>query len=158
MKHVDVFTDGACSGNPGPGGYGIIMKYKDTIKEFSGGAAQTTNNRMEMTAVIEALSKLKESCEVTVYSDSKYVIDAVTKGWAKSWQKKNWVKSDKKRRLIPSCGKSCSDCLTSTGLNLYGSRVTQVTRKMNGVTSLQWNSRRNSKVYESMNRRNCVGE
>ncbi len=101
MKHVDVFTDGACSGNPGPGGYGIIMKYKDTIKEFSGGAAQTTNNRMEMTAVIEALSKLKESCEVTVYSDSKYVIDAVTKGWAKSWQKNNWVKSDKKKALNP---------------------------------------------------------
>lgn len=101
MKHVYVFTDGACSGNPGPGGYGIIMKYKDTIKEFSGGAAQTTNNRMEMTAVIEALSKLKESCEVTVYSDSKYVIDAVTKGWAKSWQKNNWVKSDKKKALNP---------------------------------------------------------
>lgn len=101
MKHVDVFTDGACSGNPGPGGYGIIMKYKDTIKEFSGGASQTTNNRMEMTAVIEALSKLKESCEVTVYSDSKYVIDAVTKGWAKSWQKNNWVKSDKKKALNP---------------------------------------------------------
>lgn len=101
MKHVDVFTDGACSGNPGPGGYGIIMKYKDTIKEFSGGAAQTTNNRMEMTAVIEALSKLTESCEVTVYSDSKYVIDAVTKGWAKSWQKNNWVKSDKKKALNP---------------------------------------------------------
>lgn len=101
MKHVDVFTDGACSGNPGPGGYGIIMKYKDTIKEFSGGAAQTTNNRMEMTAVIEALSKLQESCEVTVYSDSKYVIDAVTKGWAKSWQKNNWVKSDKKKALNP---------------------------------------------------------
>lgn len=101
MKHVDVFTDGACSGNPGPGGYGIIMKYKDTIKEFSGGAAQTTNNRMEMTAVIEALSMLKESCEVTVYSDSKYVIDAVTKGWAKSWQKNNWVKSDKKKALNP---------------------------------------------------------
>ena len=101
MKHVDVFTDGACSGNPGPGGYGIIMKYKDTIKEFSGGAAQTTNNRMEMTAVIEALSKLRESCEVTVYSDSKYVIDAVTKGWAKSWQKNNWVKSDKKKALNP---------------------------------------------------------
>ena len=90
MKHVDIFTDGACSGNPGPGGYGIIMKYKETVKEFSGGAAQTTNNRMEMTAVIEALSMLKEPCEVTIYSDSKYVIDSVTKGWVNNWEKKNW--------------------------------------------------------------------
>lgn len=90
MKHVDIFTDGACSGNPGPGGYGIIMKYKETVKELSGGAAQTTNNRMEMTAVITALETLKEPCEVTLYSDSKYVIDSVTKGWVYNWAKKNW--------------------------------------------------------------------
>ncbi len=90
MKHVDIFTDGACSGNPGPGGYGIIMKYKETVKELSGGAAQTTNNRMEMTAVITALETLKEPCEVTLYSDSKYVIDSVTKGWVYNWEKKNW--------------------------------------------------------------------
>lgn len=90
MKHVDIFTDGACSGNPGPGGYGIIMKYKETVKELSGGDARTTNNRMEMTAVITALETLKEPCEVTLYSDSKYVIDSVTKGWVYNWEKKNW--------------------------------------------------------------------
>ena len=90
MKHVDIFTDGACSGNPGPGGYGIIMKYKETVKELSGGDAHTTNNRMEMTAVITALETLKEPCEVTLYSDSKYVIDSVTKGWVYNWEKKNW--------------------------------------------------------------------
>ena len=86
MKHVEIFTDGACSGNPGPGGWGVIMKYKENVKELSGGEAQTTNNRMEMTAVITALETLKEPCEVTVYSDSKYVIDSITKGWAKGWQ------------------------------------------------------------------------
>ena len=94
MKHVDIFTDGACSGNPGPGGYGIIMKYKETVKELSGGDAQTTNNRMEMTAVITALETLKEPCEVTLYSDSKYVIDSVTKGWVYNWEKKNWKRGN----------------------------------------------------------------
>ena len=101
MKHVEIFTDGACSGNPGPGGWGVILKYKDTEKELSGGAAQTTNNRMEMTAVITALEMLKEPCKVTLYSDSKYVIDSVTKGWAKSWQSKGWVKSNKEKALNP---------------------------------------------------------
>lgn len=101
MKHVDIYTDGACSGNPGPGGWGAILKYKGVEKELSGGEAQTTNNRMEMTAVITALSMLKEPCEVTVYSDSKYVIDSVTKGWAKSWQSKGWVKGNKEKALNP---------------------------------------------------------
>lgn len=101
MKHVEIFTDGACSGNPGPGGWGVIMKYKENVKELSGGAAQTTNNRMEMTAVITALETLKEPCEVTLYSDSKYVIDSITKGWAKSWQKRGWVKSNKEKALNP---------------------------------------------------------
>jgi ribonuclease HI len=90
MKHVEVFTDGACSGNPGPGGYGVILRYKGTEKELSGGDAHTTNNRMEMMAVITALETLKEPCEVTLYSDSKYVIDSVTKGWVYNWEKKNW--------------------------------------------------------------------
>lgn len=101
MKHVDIFTDGACSGNPGPGGYGVVLKYKGAVKELSGGQAQTTNNRMELTAVIAALSALKEPCEVTVYSDSKYIIDSVTKGWVKSWQKNNWIKSNKEKALNP---------------------------------------------------------
>ena len=99
MKKVEIFTDGACSGNPGPGGYGAILKYNGHTKEISGGNAETTNNRMELTAVITALNALKEPCEVDLYSDSRYIIDAVTKGWAKKWQANNWIKSDKKKAL-----------------------------------------------------------
>ena len=99
MKTVTLYTDGACSGNPGPGGWGAILKYGAHEKEISGGAAETTNNRMELTAVIEGLSILKESCEVELYSDSKYVIDALSKGWVYSWQKNGWKKADKKPAL-----------------------------------------------------------
>lgn len=95
MKEVEIFTDGACSGNPGPGGWGAVLRYRGHEKEISGGEAQTTNNRMELMAVIEALKCLKEPCSVTLTSDSKYVCDAITKGWAKSWQKRGWVKGDK---------------------------------------------------------------
>lgn len=101
MKTVTIYTDGACSGNPGPGGWGAILRYRETEKELSGGAADTTNNRMELTAVIEALALLKESCVVELYSDSKYVIDGLSKGWAKGWQKRGWIKSDKKPALNP---------------------------------------------------------
>ena len=101
MKEVTIYTDGACSGNPGPGGWGAVLIYKGTEKELSGGEKKTTNNRMELTAVIEALKALKEPCTVNLYSDSKYVIDALMKGWARSWQKKGWVKSDKKPALNP---------------------------------------------------------
>ncbi len=100
MKEVEIFTDGACSGNPGPGGFGAILKYKGVEKEICGGEAHTTNNRMEMTAVITALEMLKEPCKVTLYSDSKYVIDSVTKGWAKSWQSKGWVKNKHKVEFV----------------------------------------------------------
>lgn len=99
MKKVFLFSDGACSGNPGPGGYGVILRYKDTEKEFSGGEPETTNNRMELMGVITGLSALKEPCEVLVTTDSKYVVDSITKGWVYSWQKKGWVKSDKKTAL-----------------------------------------------------------
>ena len=101
MKTVEIYTDGACSGNPGPGGWGAILRYKDTEKELSGGAADTTNNRMELTAVIKALALLKEPCVVELYSDSKYVIDGLSKGWAKGWQNRGWIKSDKKPALNP---------------------------------------------------------
>ena len=101
MKTVTIYTDGACSGNPGPGGWGAILRYKEMEKELSGGAADTTNNRMELTAVIEALALLKEPCVVELYSDSKYVIDGLSKGWAKGWQKRGWIKSDKKPALNP---------------------------------------------------------
>ena len=101
MKTVTLYTDGACSGNPGPGGWGAILSYNGHEMELSGGAAETTNNRMEMTAVISALKKLKEPCIVELYSDSKYVIDSLQKGWAVGWRKKGWVKSDKKPALNP---------------------------------------------------------
>ena len=99
MKKVEIFTDGACSGNPGPGGWGAILRYKGAEKKISGGAANTTNNRMELTGVIESMRRLKEPCEVILTSDSKYVCDAISKGWAKSWKKNGWKKSDKKPAL-----------------------------------------------------------
>ena len=101
MKHITIYTDGACSGNPGPGGWGAILCYGEHELSLSGGEAHTTNNRMELTAVIEGLKKLKEPCIVELYSDSKYVIDALSKGWAWGWKKKGWVKSDKKPALNP---------------------------------------------------------
>ena len=101
MKTVTLYTDGACSGNPGPGGWGAILEYHGKQKELSGGEENTTNNRMELTAVIRGLEALKESCIVELYSDSKYVIDALEKGWAWGWKKKGWVKSDKKPALNP---------------------------------------------------------
>ena len=99
MKHVDIYTDGACRGNPGRGGWGAILVYGGVEKELSGGERETTNNRMELTAVISALSALREPCEVTLTSDSKYVIDAITKGWAVSWRAKGWRKADKSPAL-----------------------------------------------------------
>ena len=101
MKTVTLYTDGACSGNPGPGGWGAILEYQGTEKELSGGEAETTNNRMELTAVIEGLAALKEPCIVELYSDSKYVIDGLSKGWAVSWRKNGWKKADKKPALNP---------------------------------------------------------
>lgn len=99
MKKIDIYTDGACSGNPGAGGYGIVMLYKGVRKELSQGYRVTTNNRMEMLAVIKALECLKEPCQVTLYSDSKYVVDSITKGWVYGWKKRGWIKSDKKKAL-----------------------------------------------------------
>ena len=99
LKEVKIFTDGACSGNPGPGGYGVILKYKQYEKELSGGEKETTNNRMELSAVIAGLEALTEPCKVTLYSDSKYFIDAVEKGWVYGWKAKGWVKSNKEKAL-----------------------------------------------------------
>ncbi|MBE6989717.1 MAG: ribonuclease HI [Ruminococcaceae bacterium] len=99
MKKVTIYTDGACSGNPGPGGWGAILSYNGVEKEISGGEAETTNNRMELTAVIEALARLKEPCAVELWSDSRYVVDALEKGWACGWKKRGWRKSDNKPAL-----------------------------------------------------------
>ena len=101
MKTVTLYTDGACSGNPGPGGWGAILEYQGREMELSGGQENTTNNRMELTAVIQGLKRLKEPCIVELYSDSKYVIDALQKGWAQGWKKRGWIKSDKKPALNP---------------------------------------------------------
>ena len=109
MKTVTIYTDGACSGNPGPGGWGAILEWNGVEKELSGGENPTTNNRMELLAVISALEKLNQSCIVELYSDSKYVIAALTKGWLTSWIKNGWRKADKKavlnvdlwQRLLP---------------------------------------------------------
>lgn len=101
MKHVRIFTDGACKGNPGPGGWGAILECDGRRMELSGGERDTTNNRMELTAAIKALEALKQPCEAVVVSDSKYVVDGISKGWARSWKSRGWVKSDKSPALNP---------------------------------------------------------
>lgn len=101
LKHVEIFTDGACSGNPGPGGYGVILRYGGYEKKISGGEASTTNNRMELTAVIKGLEALNQRCAVTLYSDSKYFIDAIDKGWAVRWKANGWMRNKKEKALNP---------------------------------------------------------
>ena len=98
-KKVYIYTDGACSGNPGKGGWGAILVYKNHRKEISGADANTTNNKMELTAMIKALEMLREPCEVEAYTDSKYLCDSINNGWAESWQKNSWMKKDKKPAL-----------------------------------------------------------
>lgn len=101
MKKVDIYTDGACSGNPGAGGWGAVLIYGNQKKEISGADPSTTNNRMELTAVIRALELLREQCDVTIFSDSQYVVNGMTKGWARGWQKNGWKKSNKEPALNP---------------------------------------------------------
>ena len=95
MKKVELYTDGACRGNPGPGGWGAILVYHGKEKELSGGEASTTNNRMELMAAIAGMSALREPCEIVLTSDSKYLVDAINKGWLVSWKKNGWRKADK---------------------------------------------------------------
>ncbi|MBR4874707.1 MAG: ribonuclease HI [Clostridia bacterium] len=95
LKTIDLYTDGACSGNPGKGGYGVVLKYKEHTKELSGGFSLTTNNRMEILAVIKGLEALNETCNVNVYSDSKYVIDAINEGWVYKWELNGWMRNKK---------------------------------------------------------------
>lgn len=98
---VRIYTDGACSGNPGPGGWGAVLEYGASVKELSGGEPHTTNNRMELTAVIESLKALKRPCRVVLTTDSKYVVDAVTKGWAEKWRANGWMRTNKDKALNP---------------------------------------------------------
>lgn len=99
MKKVQLYTDGACKGNPGPGGYGAVLVYNGVEKEFSGGEAMTTNNRMELLAAITGLEALREPCEVVLTSDSKYLVDAINQNWAVAWQRRGWKRSDGKPAL-----------------------------------------------------------
>ena len=101
MKRVTLYTDGACSGNPGPGGYGAVLQFGENRKEISGGFAMTTNNRMELLAVIEGLEVLKRPSAVTVYSDSRYIVDAVNKGWAERWRANGWRRNKRERAINP---------------------------------------------------------
>ncbi|MEG1999824.1 MAG: ribonuclease HI [Evtepia sp.] len=135
MKTVTVYTDGACSGNPGPGGWAAILLYGETKKEISGGEKQTTNNRMELSGVIAALERLKEPCIVELYSDSKYVIDALEKGWAKSWQKNNWnrktgpaLNPDLWERLLALCAthRVCLHWVKGHAQNEYNNRCDEL--------------------------------
>ena len=101
LRHVVIHTDGSCIGNPGPGGYAAILEYRGQEKELSGGFRRTTNNRMEILAVIVGLEALKERCAITVYSDSRYVVDAVEKGWAKKWRASGWMRNKRERAVNP---------------------------------------------------------
>ena len=101
MTHVDIYTDGACSGNPGPGGWAAILKTGDKELELSGSEPTTTNNRMELTGAVEALQKLRFPCEVTLCSDSKYLVDAMNNGWARRWQAAGWMRNKKEKALNP---------------------------------------------------------
>ncbi|MEG1164943.1 MAG: ribonuclease HI [Oscillospiraceae bacterium] len=94
MKQITIYTDGACSGNPGPGGWGAVLQYKDTKREMSGGETQTTNNRMELMGAISALNALNEPCAVDLFTDSQYIANAINKGWLKGWKAKNWKRKD----------------------------------------------------------------
>ncbi|MCE2465260.1 MAG: ribonuclease HI [Dehalococcoidia bacterium] len=101
MKEVDIYTDGACQGNPGPGGYGVVLLSGEHRKELSAGYRRTTNNRMELLAVIKGLAALNEKCKVRVYSDSKYVVDALAKGWAVKWRKNGWMRNKQEPAINP---------------------------------------------------------
>lgn len=101
MKKVDIFTDGACKGNPGPGGWAAILRYNNIEKEIYGGVKQTTNNRMELMAVVNALSILKEPCDVSLYSDSQYICNALIRGWAKKWKTNGWMRTRSQKALNP---------------------------------------------------------
>lgn len=118
QKYVEIYTDGACSGNPGPGGWGVVLRYGSREKELSGGELNTTNNRMELTAAIKGLSALKEPCAVKLVTDSKYVADGITKGWAESWRKNGWRKADKKPALNPDLWEQLLNLLNEHTVNI----------------------------------------
>ncbi len=113
MKTVDIYTDGACKGNPGAGGWSAILVFGGKEKELFGGEAVTTNNRMELTAAIEGLKALKEPCKVKLYSDSQYLVNAINKGWLENWKKKGWRKADKSAVLNDDLWKTLDELLST---------------------------------------------
>lgn len=113
MKKIKIYTDGACSGNPGPGGYGVILKYGDQEKELSQGFKRTTNNRMELRAVIEGLKLLREKCDITIFTDSKYIVDAINNNWAQRWRENRWMRNKKEKALNPDLWESLLDLLSN---------------------------------------------
>jgi ribonuclease HI len=119
MKKVEIFTDGACSGNPGPGGYGVILKSSKGMKELSAGFKSTTNNRMELRAVISGLAALKEKCHVKIYSDSKYIVDAIQLGWARRWQKNNWYRNKNEKAMNPDLWQQLLDLIAGHQVEIF---------------------------------------
>ena len=118
LDKIIIYTDGACSGNPGPGGYGTVLQFGDKRKELSGGFRRTTNNRMELLAVIEGLQVLNRPCAVMVFSDSKYIVDAVNKGWARRWQANGWMRNRRDKALNPDLWAQLLDLLNTHDVNL----------------------------------------
>ena len=119
LKEINLYTDGASSGNPGPGGYGVVLKYKDSIKELSGGFKKTTNNRMELMAVIEGLKSLKEKCKVNIHSDSKYIVDAIEQEWIYKWKSLGWKRNKRQKLLNPDLWKKLFDLLQKHEFKLF---------------------------------------
>ncbi len=138
IKDIEIYTDGACSGNPGPGGYGIVLIYNGHEKEVNKGFTLTTNNRMELMAVVDALDMLKEKCNIKLYSDSKYVVDAINKGWLKNWILKNWIRgknnpvsnTDLWKKLVPLLDKHNIEFIWVKGHanNKYNERCDELAR------------------------------
>ena len=144
MKNVQIYTDGACKGNPGPGGWGAIIVYGSVERELSGGEERTTNNRMELSGAIAGLAALKERCHVTLYSDSKYLIDALQKGWAVGWRARGWKKSDGKPALNPDLWERLLGLM-----EWYGSRVMRDMPITSAATHLPLPQRRRAKGIEN---------
>jgi ribonuclease HI len=131
LKQVTIYTDGACLGNPGPGGYGVVLLYGPHRREISGGFLLTTNNRMEIMAVIAALEALKEPCRVTLYSDSQYVVNAMSQGWARRWRDNGW----KRNKREEACGSGFWTWVTSTRWSSGGCGATLAALRTSGVIS-----------------------
>ena len=134
-NQIQIYTDGGSIGNPGPGGYGVVLLNNQKRQEFSGGYRLTTNNRMELMAAIVGLGETKEGCQITLYSDSRYLVDGMNKGWAKSWRANKWKKANKRKASNTDLWKILLKLCETEMLNLFGLGDMQVTVRMNAATS-----------------------